>query len=322
MIKNEFTFLSSDKKTNIHAITCLPKDGKYTRVFQMLHGMYEYIERYLPFFEFLTTKGFVVVGHDHLGHGQSINSKEDLGYFGEPNPNDLLIQDIHTLRLITQKKYPNLPYFMAGHSIGSYLLRQYVCLYNDDLAGIILLGSGFLSSCITSMGIVFCKVMSCFKGTHHRSKLAKKLSMGGGAYKKYDMEKKDLNNSWISRDPNVVKIYNEDEKVNFEFTLNGFLCSTQTIHYSCNPSNVSKIKKDLPILFVSGDCDPVGDNGEGVKKAYEMMKMVGSIDVTMKLYKNYRHEVLNELNKEDVYEYILAWLEEKTLLYKNNNNIE
>jgi alpha-beta hydrolase superfamily lysophospholipase len=158
--------------------------------------------------------------------------------------------------------------------------------------------------------------MSCFKGNHHRSKLVKKLSMGGGAYKKYDMNKVDLNNSWITRDPNIVKAYNEDKKMDFEFTLNGFLGLIQAIEYSCNSVNVAKIRKDLPILFIPGDSDPVGDNGKGVKISYEMMKEVGIMDVTMKLYENDRHEVLNELNKEEVYEYIRAWLEEKILLYK------
>ena len=139
--------------------------------------------------------------------------------------------------------------------------------------------------------------------------------MESGPYKKYDMNKVDIYNSWITRDAEIVKIYNEDVKVNFDFTLNGFLGVIQAIHYSCNPSNVIKMKKDLPILLVSGDCDPVGDNGEGVKKTYELLKMVGSLDVTMKLYENARHEVLNELNREEVYEYIKVWLEEKTLKF-------
>jgi alpha-beta hydrolase superfamily lysophospholipase len=321
MIKSEFTFLSSNEKTKIHAIECLPKDGKYSRIFQMIHGMYEYIERYLPFFEYLTTKGFIIVGHDHLGHGQSINSKEDLGYFGKPNPNDLLIQDIHILRSRTLEKYPNLPYFICGHSMGSYLLREYICSYSERLAGIILLGTGYLSTCMSSIAITYIKIMACFKGTHHRSKFTKKISMEVGPYKKYDMKRIDLNNSWITRDPEIVRMYNEDKKVDFEFTLNGFLGMTEAILFSCNPSNVIKVKKDLPILFVSGNCDPVGDNGEGVKKSYEMMKMVGSLDVTMKLYENDRHEVLNELNRDEVYEYIRAWLDEKTLIYNKDSNI-
>ena len=312
MIKNEFTFLSSDQKTNIHAITCLPKDNKFTRVFQIIHGMCEYIERYLAFIEYLTTKGFVVVGHDQLGHGQSINSEEDLGYVGEPDPNDLLIKDIHILRTITQKKYPELPYFICGHSMGSYLLRQYICSYSKGLAGIIILGTGYMSPCETLMSLGFLNFLACFKGMRHRSKLTKKISFELGPYKKYDHENKDINNSWISRDPEIVKQYYADKKCQFDFTINGFFGLVTAIRYSCNPSNVAKINKDIPILFVSGDKDPVGNNGEGVKKAYEIMKLIGSVDVTLKLYEGSRHEVLNELNRDEVYEYILNWVNEKT----------
>ena len=312
MIKNDITFLSSNKKTNIHAIICQPKNGQFTRIIQIIHGMCEYIERYLPFIEYLATKGFIVVGHDHLGHGQSIKSPDDLGYFGEPNPNDLLIQDIHSLRKIIVKKYPNLPYFMCGHSMGSYLLRQYICTYSKGLAGIIILGTGYMSPCESLLALGFINVLSCFKGIKHKSNLTKKISFELGPYSKYDHQKKDLNNSWISRDPEIVKKYYEDKNCQFDFTLNGYYGLVQSIRYSCDPSNVAKIKKDIPILFVSGDCDPVGNNGEGVKKSYEIMKLIGSVDVSMKLFMGCRHEVLNELNKDEVYEYILNWINEKT----------
>lgn len=312
MIKNDITFLSSNKKTNIHAIICQPKNGQFTRIIQIIHGMCEYIERYLPFIEYLATKGFIVVGHDHLGHGQSIKSPDDLGYFGEPNPSDLLIQDIHSLRKIIVKKYPNLPYFMCGHSMGSYLLRQYICTYSKGLAGIIILGTGYMSPCESLLALGFINVLSCFKGIKHKSNLTKKISFELGPYSKYDHQKKDLNNSWISRDPEIVKKYYEDKNCQFDFTLNGYYGLVQSIRYSCDPSNVAKIKKDIPILFVSGDCDPVGNNGEGVRKSYEIMKLIGSVDVTMKLFMGCRHEVLNELNKDEVYEYILNWINEKT----------
>ena len=312
MIKNDITFLSSNKKTNIHAIICQPKNGQFTRIIQIIHGLCEYIERYLPFIEYLETKGFIVVGHDHLGHGQSIKSPDDLGYFGEPNPSDLLIQDIHSLRKIIVKKYPKLPYFMCGHSMGSYLLRQYICTYSKGLAGIIILGTGYMSPCESLLALGFINVLSCFKGIKHKSNLTKKISFELGPYSKYDHQKKDLNNSWISRDPEIVKKYYEDKNCQFDFTLNGYYGLVQSIRYSCDPSNVAKIKKDIPILFVSGDCDPVGNNGEGVRKSYEIMKLIGSVDVSMKLFIGCRHEVLNELNKDEVYEYILNWINEKT----------
>ena len=166
MIKKDISFLSNDKKTNIHGIICLPSSGQPTRVFQMIHGMLEYIERYLPFFEFLTKKGFVAVGHDHLGHGDSINSREDLGYFGEPNPNELIIQDIHTFRLIIQQQYPNIPYFLCGHSMGSYLLREYISIYRDNLSGAIIIGTGYESPLKCIMGLNLCRLLSYLKGMH------------------------------------------------------------------------------------------------------------------------------------------------------------
>ena len=313
MIKNDFYFLSSNNKTNIHAIICYPKNGKFSRIFQMIHGMQEYIERYLPFFEYLTSNGFVVVGHDHLGHGQSINTKEDLGYFGEPNPNELLINDIHKLRLIAQKKYQNMPYFIGGHSMGSYLLRHYISLHGNGLSGAIIIGTGYESPFKILMGLNFCKIMSFFKGSHHRSQLIKKLCLESGPYKKYDMTKKDINNSWITSDPEMAKLYNEDKKMDFNFTINGYIGLIQTTKYSCDFHNIEKIRKDLPILLISGECDPVGNNGKGVKKVYELMKSAGILDLKIKLFEKGRHEILNEVNRKEVYEYIKTWLDEKTL---------
>ena len=314
MIKKDFTFLSSDNKTNIHAIVCYPQNGQFNRILQMIHGMLEYIDRYLPFFEYLTTKGFIVVGHDHLGHGQSINSKEDLGYFGEPNPNTLIIQDIHSLRIITQRKYPNLPYFMAGHSMGSYFLREYISLINDRIAGAIIIGTGYESPLKGQMGINLCEMISCCRGMRYRSKLVKKLSLESGPYKKYDLTKTDINNSWITSDPEMAKKYNEDKKMDFDFTLNGYIGLIQATIFSCESSNIIKINKNLPILLISGDNDPVGQNGKGVKKVHDMMKKAGILDVTIKLFENDRHEILNEVNRNEVYEYIGNWLDEKTLI--------
>ena len=317
MIKNDFTFLSSDQRTSIHYIMCSPQDGKFNRILQMIHGMLEYIERYLPFFEYLTSKGFLVVGHDHLGHGQSINSKEDLGYFGEPNPNALIIRDIHTLRSIIQSKYPNLPYFMAGHSMGSYLLREYISLSGDGLAGAIIIGTGYESPCKSLMGINVCKIISCCKGIRHRSSFVKKLCLESGPYKKYDLTKTDPYNSWITSDPEMAKKYNEDQNMKFDFTLNGYIGLIEATKFSCEENYVDKIRKNLPILLTSGDCDPVGNNGKGVEKVYKLMKSVGILDVTMKLFENDRHEILNEINRIEVFEYISNWLDEKTLSYGN-----
>ena len=319
MIKEEISFLSSDNKNNIHAICCIPKNGQYTKILQIIHGMTEYIDKYIPFMEYLVSYGFIVVGHDQLGHGNSFTSSDDKGYFGEPDPDKLLIEDIHKLRLITQEKYKNIPYFMLGHSMGSYLLREYITYYSENLSGVILMSTGYVSPCICSLVLNFVKILACFKGWHHRSMFIKKLmeANGGG---KYDPTGKDLTKNWLCRDPETVKILLTDKKSNFLFTLNGIYGLFECMKKSCDPSYLVKVKKDLPILFVSGDCDIVGECGKGIEKIFNLMTSVGSIDVTMKLFENDRHELLLELDKKDIYEYIRVWIEKKFLVNNSYNN--
>ena len=317
MIKYVFTYPSSNSKRNIHALICYPKNAQYTRIIQILHGKREYIERYLPFMEYLTTKGYIAVGHDYLGHGQSINSQEELGFIGEPNPNELIIKDIHTLHIMMHQKYPNLPYFMCGHSWGSYLLRQYICLCNQGLNGVILLGSGYENIFKVSIAKSLCEIISFFRGSHHRSQFISKLSKGK-KFQRYDITRTDIYNSWITSDPEMAKEYNEDTKRNYEFTLNAFIGMLDSTMYSCDPKNIKKVRKDLPVLFLSGGGDPIGNFGEGVKKSCDLFREAGVKDVTMKIYENGRHEMLNEINRKEVFVYIKNWMEEKIL----SNNIK
>ena len=310
MKKEDFSFLSADKKTQIHAIKVYPKDQKITRILQIIHGMTEYIEKYIPFMEYLTSFGFLVVGHDQLGHGSSYTNSEDQGYFGEPDPNLNLIEDIHKLKKITQENYQNLPYFMLGHSMGSYLLRQYITIYTDNLAGVLLLGTGFVSPCATSLGLRLISIWACFKGWKHKSNFIKGI-ISGPEIKKWDTTGKDLTRSWLTRDPEMAKKLIFDKKSHFVFTLNGYYALLQCINYVCNNSNIVKVKSSLPILFLSGKCDLVGNYGKGVIKSAEIMRNIGSIDVTLKLIENDRHELLNEIDRKEIYDYILKWLEQK-----------
>ena len=137
-----FTFLSSDGETNIHAVRWIPDDGQYKAILQITHGMVEYKERYEPFAEFLTQNGFMVVAHDHLGHGESVISKDDWGYMADENPSDTLVEDMHTLRRMVQSDNPDKDYFMLGHSMGSFLIRQYIELHGKGLSGVIIMGTG------------------------------------------------------------------------------------------------------------------------------------------------------------------------------------
>ena len=177
-MKKDFYFPSKDGITEIHAIEWIPK-GEIKAVLQIAHGMVEHIERYSDFAEYLAENGIYVTGHSHLGHGKSMVSKEKMGYFAEPNGNACVIGDIHELRTLTQKKYPNVPYFLMGHSMGSFLTRQYLGMYGESLSGAIIMGTGEQPDGILSGGKLVCKLIAAFKGWEHRSDFVNGLVIGG-----------------------------------------------------------------------------------------------------------------------------------------------
>lgn len=307
MKEEKFTFLSADGKTQIHAVKWMPDDGKYEAILQITHGMIEYIDRYRAFAEFLCTNQFMVTGHDHLGHGDSVNSKEDWGYFAEENPSDILIEDMHTLRTMIQKENEGVPYFMLGHSMGSYMLRKYLTIHNDNLRGAVIMGTGCVPDGITKFGLKVCEFLAKRYGWHHRSRLVEKLSFGA-PYRKYDMTGKNPQNSWLTKDTEIVTKYYNEPRCCFKFTLNGYLGLMEAVLYDNQMENVQKVPKKLPLFLVSGKDDPVGDCGVGVKKVYDMYKEAGLLDITYCLYENDRHEILNETDRDKVYADILSWM--------------
>lgn len=307
MRTENFTFLSADNKTNIHAVKWLNDDGQYKAILQITHGMIEYIERYEEFAEFLTSRGYMVVGHDHLGHGQSVTSESEYGFFCEGNPSDTLIADMHQLRTIIQKENEGVPYFMFGHSMGSYMLRKYLAFHNDNLRGAIICGTGFMDTKIPKLGKKVAKCMAAFFGWHHRSKLIQQLSYDK-AYKRYDMTGKDLTNTWLSKNVDNVEAYYKDPKCTFIFTLNGYQGLFEAVEFTCTEENFKKVPNKLPLFIISGQDDPVGNNGIGVKMVYDHFMKAGMKDMTYKLYENDRHEILNETDRQDVYQDIVSWL--------------
>lgn len=307
MRTENFTFLSEDGKTNIHAVKWIPDSGDCRAILQITHGMVEYIERYIPFAEFLTEKGYMVVGHDHLGHGQSVTTQEDWGYVGRPNPSDLLVADMHKLRTMIQEENPNMPYFMMAHSMGSYMLRKYLTIHNENLNGAVIMGTGMVPEAITKFGLFTVKFLAVFRGWHHRSKFVADNAFGK-PYRRYDLTGKTLSNSWLTKDEEIVKSYYADPCCKFIFTLNGYQALFEAVLYDGQPENAAKIPKTLPLFIVSGQDDPVGDLGVGVKKVYDMYKAAGIEDITYKLYENDRHEILNELDRDNVYSDILSWM--------------
>lgn len=306
-MKNEFYFKSSDGVNQIHAVEWIP-EGEVKGVLQMCHGMAEYIERYHDFATFLAQHGYYVVGHDHLGHGKSVTSMEKLGFFHETNGNEYVIADIHALRSDTAKKYPKVPYFMMGHSMGSFLVRQYIGMHGEGLAGAIIMGTGDQPNLILSAGKMICKVIAAFKGWEYRSKLVD--SMAAGGYNKRFEGETDTS-GWLSRDPANGKKYANDPLCGYVFTVNGYFHMFSGMAKMNTQEKACKIPTELPIFFVAGAEDPVGNFGKGVENVYKRYQNCGMKDVMIKLYENDRHEILNEYDREQVYQDILSWLEKR-----------
>ncbi len=313
-MRQDFTFLSGDGKTNIHAVKWLPdqrSEKQAAGVVQLTHGMVEYIMRYDGFASFLNRQGWIVVGHDHLGHGQSVTSSENLGYFCEAkHPSDTLVGDMHALREMTQKQYPGLPYFMLGHSMGSYLLRKYLSLHGQGLSGAVIVGTGHIDPKTGKGGLLLVNLLSKLRGAHYRSRFVENMTFGK-EYQQFDMTGEHPENSWLTKDTEIVKKYYADPLCTFKFTLNGYKGLIETTVYDGRKENIDLIPKSLPLLITSGDHDPVGGLGEGVKTVAQMMKASGIKDVAMKLYENDRHEILNETDREQVYQDILGWMESR-----------
>jgi alpha-beta hydrolase superfamily lysophospholipase len=306
--KEDFTFLSADGKTQIHAVRWIPEEGSYDAVLQITHGMVEFIERYDEFARFMNDKGFLVVGHDHLGHGASITSESEWGYFADAkHPSDVVVDDMHRLRTMIQGENPTLPYYMLGHSMGSYMLRKYLCIHGEGVDGAVIMGTGCVPDATTGSGIMLCDLMKIFMGDHHRSRLMQSLSYSK-PYRQFDCYGKDLSNSWLSKNVDNVRQYMNDPRCTYIFTVNGYKGLMEAVRYDNQKSNIDRTPKDLPLLIISGADDPVGDLGEGVRKVFAKYSAAGCNRVTMKLYEGDRHEILNELDRDTVYNDICSWI--------------
>ena len=306
-MRDEFYFPSKDGNTEIHTIEWKP-EGEVRAVLQICHGMMEYIGRYSEFAEFLCAHGYYVVGNDHLGHGKSVQSKKEYGFFSEKYGNACLLGDIHTLRQRTVKKYPEVPYFMLGHSMGSALLRQYIQMYGNGLSGAVIMGT---MTDHRKAELVFakrlCRVMAAFRGWHYRSGLVNSLAVGGFNRK---FKPAQTRADWVTSDRERLEAYTADPLCSFTFTVNAYYSMFAGMISMQRKEGVYMIPKTLPVLFVSGADDPVGGFGKGVRKVYEKYRAAGIQDVTLRLYTGDRHEILNETDRGQVYEDLLRWLEE------------
>lgn len=306
MKKEDIYFESRDGVSKLHAIVWSDETKNPIGILQIIHGMAEYIDRYDDFARFMVGKGFVVVGDDHLGHGDSVGENGTYGYFCKKDPATVLVRDEHRLKKLMEAKYPGVPYYILGHSMGSFIARNYLNRYGSGIQGMIVMGTGNQSKALLSASKVLVGLTGFFCGEKHVAKFINKLAFG--TYNRA-IEDVKTNVDWLTKDEAIVDKYIADERCGFTFTVNGFRGLFELIYRLHKPKNLVTIPKKIPVFFVSGEEDPVGDYGEGVIGAKNDLVRAGLENVSMKLYPGDRHEILNETDKDIVYQDIYEWLE-------------
>ena len=227
-MRKEFIYPSKDGRTQIHTIAWVP-EKEVRAVLQIAHGMVEFIDRYDRFAEALNAEGIYVVGNDHLGHGKSVTDESRLGFFGEPDGNAFVIGDMHELRLMTEKEYPDVPYFMLGHSMGSFLMQQYIEMYGRGLSGAMIMGTGYRSAGTLKAGKMLCVLMGGVRGWHYRSKIINNMALGS-----YNKSFKPVRTTadWLTRDEAIVDAYVAEPLCQFMFTVNGYYHMFRGMEYA------------------------------------------------------------------------------------------
>ena len=303
-MKCEFYFDSTDSRTKVHGIEWIP-DGEPRAILQLIHGMNEYIDRYDEFATYMMNQGFYVIGNDHVGHGKSVVSDDDYGFFKEKNGNNVLLEDLETVRRRAAEKYPDIPYFILGHSMGSFLARQFIARHGENLSGAVIMGTAEQPGAAVNFGIYYSSALEKIWGPRHRSKTLRYLTLGSNNSKFEHRTPAD----WLSKNESNIDSYVSNPMCTFTFTTSGFRDMFLSIKDCQSKDTIERIPKNLPLLVTSGSDDPVGNFGKGVRQAYQSYVDAGIKDVTLKLYPGDRHEILNELDREEVYQDLLTWFE-------------
>lgn len=302
----ELHFLSSDGKHQVFYREYTP-DGEAKGIFQLVHGICEHIGRYDSFARFFCENGYIVVGHDHLGHGRTA-ADGSLGQSAEAGGWEAMVEDIHTLHKLVRQKHPGLPCYLFGYSMGSFLVRTYIIRFRGSLDGAILCGTAHQNTHILSTGEDMARLICRSQGKQYVSQLLYRLILGRNN-KSFPGARTD--HDWLNRDMDVLDAYLNDPFCGFIPSAGLLRDMLAGMIFMEKPRNIERMTKELPVYLVSGDKDPVGENGKGVMRAYKAFLRAGMKDVTMKLYPGARHELWNEENRDEVRHDILCWMNAK-----------
>lgn len=283
-----------------------PESSKEAKgVVQLIHGSCEHSKRYEEFAKFLTDNGYIIYSSDLRGHGFSVEIDEDLGYFAETDGWVKTVEDTYELSQFIKDTHKELKLFIIGHSMGSFLARHYAVLHGTEVDGIIATGTAHNSRAMLKLGRFLAERDIKRNGSKHRNNTLNKMS-----YDSFSNQFKPIRTKqdWLTRDEKIVDKYIEDKFCGFVFTSSGFRDMFEGLLFITDKNNIDKTPKDLPMLLLSGKEDPVGANGKMVEKAFSEYKKAGLKNISMKLYDGMRHEILNEIGKEEVYTDILKWI--------------
>ena len=307
-MRESFT-IPSNGIGQLHCCRWMP-EGEPKAVLQIVHGIAEYIERYDDFAGFLNGLGYVVVAEDHMGHGQTVGAEGTQGYF--EGGWFTAVSDSYALLRKTKAEYPQIPYVLFGHSMGSFMARTILEVYPDSgIAAAVICGTGWQPRAILPGAIGICQLACKKVGEKNTSDTLQNMVFGG--YNKR-VEHPRTEFDWLTRDAKVVDAYIAHPSCGFTASSGLLRELLKGILYVEQPENLGRMKKDLPVLFVAGGEDPVGSYGKGVKKAAEEFKKAGMEDVRLRLFPLCRHEILNEINRQEIYEFISRWMESKASL--------
>ena len=292
------TVRSSFDELDLSVLICRP-EGTPKAVIQLVHGMAEHKERYLPFMEFLCSNGYACIMHDHRGHGSSVKNTEDLGYMYSGG-SEAVIEDIKAVNRHAASIFPESAIYLFGHSMGSLAVRCFAKRYDNLIDGLIVCGSPSRNPA-AGAGKALTKIISAIKGDRHRPAIVQKMAFDS-FNKNFAMEGQ---NAWLSTDKTVVEAYNASPLCGYTFTANGFIGLFDLMQdtYSTGGWNVSR--PELPVHFIAGSDDPCITSRKDFDDAVSHMKNVGYKAVTSHLYEGFRHEILNETEKQKVWDDIL-----------------
>lgn len=301
----EIKFKSRDDKNTVSAVLYTPKSAEVRGIIQIAHGMVDHIGRYKNIADYFCKRAYVVAGNDHLGHGKTAENEGDYGYFAKNGGVGYVIRDMHKLNRILRETYRNVPIVMLGHSMGSFLCRLYAVKYPHTLAGVIIHGTAGRNP-LSGVARLLSSLIILFRGDKYRSKLLKSVSTG--SYHKH-FPKEEGASSWLTADTAELCKYKDDPYTSFTFTVSGYRDLFTMLSESNSRAWFQAYPKGMPTLIMSGEDDPVGNFGKGVNQVYKQLLVKGALDLELKLYPDARHELFNELKREEYFADILTFTE-------------